>query len=159
MYAEADMYVQQASAIATVSAMACHMWGRIYATVAFAAIEQGDPEQAVRAVRAAAAAAARYGDCPTCSALLNPMAAEAFALLGDAESAGPYARSAGQVAQMFSSSAWRAMAESAEGSVAVAEGDERRALHHFDAARALYERAGQPYWARRTARLGSLAPA
>jgi predicted negative regulator of RcsB-dependent stress response len=87
------------------------------------------------------------------------MAAEAFALLGDAEGARPYATAAGQVAQMFNSSAWRAMAESAEGSVAVAEGDERGALHHFDAARDLYERAGQPYWAQRTARLGSLAPA
>jgi hypothetical protein len=60
---------------------------------------------------------------------------------------------------MFNSSAWRAMAESAAGSVALAEGDERGALGHFDAARDLYQRAGQPYWAQRMARLGSLAPA
>jgi hypothetical protein len=136
--------------------MASHMWGRIYATAAFAAVEQADAEGAVRAVHAAAAAAARYGDCPTCSALLNPMAAEAFARLADPESARSYAKSAGQVAQMFTSSAWRAMAESAEGSVALVEGDERLAQQHFDIAHDLYERAGQPYWAQRS---GLLAPA
>jgi len=90
-YGEAEVYLRQASAIATVSAMASHLWGRIHATYAFAAIEQGDAERAVRSVRAAAAAAARYGECPTCGALLNPMAAEAYALLGDPESARTYA--------------------------------------------------------------------
>ena len=32
-------------------------------------------------MRATESAAARYGDCPTCSALLNPVGAQAFALL------------------------------------------------------------------------------
>ena len=155
-YDEAEACLRQAAGIATVSRMASHMWGRIYAT---AAVEQADAEGAVRAVRAAAAAAGRYGDCPTCSALLNPMAAEGFARLADPQSARTYATSAGQVAQMFNSSAWRAMAESAEGSVALVEGDERRALRHFDAAHDLYERAGQPYWAQRSGLLGSLTPA
>jgi hypothetical protein len=139
--------------------MANHVWGRIYATKAFAAVEQGDPEQAVGCVRAAAAAAARYGDCPTCSALLNPVAAEAFALLDDAESAGAYAESAAGVAAMFASAAWRAMAESAAGSVALAEGRAADARGHFGAARELYAAAGQPYWARRRTALESLAPA
>src|SRR5262249_36743620 len=76
-------YLREASAIATVSTMALHMWGRIYATAALSALEQHDPDGAVLAVQAAAAAAARYGDCPTCSALLNPVAAEAYALLDD----------------------------------------------------------------------------
>jgi DNA-binding SARP family transcriptional activator len=155
-YDEAEACLRQASGIATVSPMANHMWGRIYATAAFAAIEQGDVERATRSIQAAAAAAARYGDCPTCSALLNPMAAEAFALLADPESARTYARSATQVAEMFNSSAWRAMAESAVGSLAVAERDERPALQHFDAARNLYERAGQPYWAQRSLLLSSV---
>ena len=56
---------------------------------------------------------------------------------------------------MFTSSAWRAMAESAAGSVAVAEGDERAAFRHFDAAHDLYERAGQSYWAHRSQQLAS----
>ena len=77
-YDEADACLRQASGIATVSAMASHLWGRIHASQAFAAVEQDQSDQAVRAVRAAAATAARYGDCPTCSALLNPLAAEAF---------------------------------------------------------------------------------
>ncbi len=154
-YGEADRYLRHASSISTISPMANHMWGRIYATSAFAAVEQGDAERAVHAVQAAAAAAARYGDCPTCSALLNPMAAEAFALLADPEGGRPYAESAARVAAMFNSSAWRAMAESAAGSLAEAEADKQRALRHFDTARSLYEQAGQPFWARRALRLAS----
>jgi ATP/maltotriose-dependent transcriptional regulator MalT len=85
-------------------------------------------------VRAAAAAAARYGDCPSCGALLNPMAAEAFAALGDRNEARAYAESAAAVARVFDSSAWRAMAESAAGSAANAEGEPARARAHFAAA-------------------------
>jgi len=66
-FAEVDTYLRRASGIATVSAMASHMWGRIHATAALAAVELGDPAAAVHSVQAAAAASARYGDCPTCS--------------------------------------------------------------------------------------------
>jgi DNA-binding SARP family transcriptional activator len=145
----AELPLRHASAVATVSAMASHLWGRIHATAAFAALEQGDPEAGARSVRAAAAAAARYGDCPSCSALLNPMAAEAFAALGDRESTRAYADSAARVAGVFDSSAWRAMAESAAASLATVEGDAARARAGFADAAALYERARQPYWAQR----------
>jgi ATP/maltotriose-dependent transcriptional regulator MalT len=128
------------------------MWGRIYATRAFAALEAGDPQRAVDAVRAAAAAAQRYGDCPSCSALLNPVAAEAFAMLGDAASAGTYAGRADQVGHMFASSAWQAMAVSAAGSAAAAAGDPETAHSRFDDAAVLYTKAGQPYWANWVAR-------
>jgi tetratricopeptide (TPR) repeat protein len=157
-YDEAEDCLRQASGIATVSSMASHLWGRIYATAAFAAVEMGDPERAVRSVQAAAAAAARYGDCPTCSALLNPMAAEAFALLADSDSSRAYANTAARTAEMFNNSAWRAMAESAAGSVAVADGDNIAALRHFDAAHDLFERAGQSYWAHRSLQLASVSP-
>ena len=79
---EADGHLQRASAIATVSPMARHLWGRIYATAALAALERKDPAAAAQSVRSAAAAASRVGDCPSCGALLNPVAAEAFAALG-----------------------------------------------------------------------------
>jgi DNA-binding SARP family transcriptional activator len=147
---DADEPLRRAAAIATVSPMARHMWGRIYATAAFAQIERGDPEAAARSVRAAAAAAARYGDCPSCSALLNPVAAEAYTLLGDGGSGRSYADAAGGVASMFASSAWAAMAEAAAASVAASEGDETRARAGFQAAAALYGRAGQPYWQQRS---------
>ncbi len=148
--AEATEPLRRASAIATVSPMARHMWGRIYATAAFGQIEQGDPEAAARSVRAAGAAAARYGECPTCSALLNPVAAEALTMLDDRDSARSYADAAAGVAGMFDSSAWRAMAESAAASVAAAEGDSVGARERFEAAAGLYERAGQPYWLQRS---------
>ena len=158
-YQDAEAYLRRASADATVSAMASHLWGRIHATQTFAAVEQGDPQGAIRSVRAAAAAAARYGDCPTCSALLNPVAAEAFALLADPDNARTYAESAARVAELINSSAWRAMDESAAGSLAVADRDEQAARAHFEAARELYARAGQPYWAQRSMRLASMMPA
>lgn len=150
---EADDLLRRASAIATVSPMARHMWGRIYATAAFAQVEQGEPEAAARSVRAAGAAAARYGDCPSCSALLNPIATETFTKLNDRENVRPYAEAAAAVASMFDSSAWRAMAESSDASVAMLEGETDRALAGFEAAASLYRRAGQPYWEQRSRRL------
>jgi hypothetical protein len=110
----------------------------------------------VQCVRAAAATAVRYGDCPTCSALLNPIAAEAFALVGDAEGARSYADSAAQVASMFESSAWRAMAQSAAGGLALAVGNVDAAAEHLGAARGLYDRAHHPFWAERSLRLGGV---
>jgi DNA-binding SARP family transcriptional activator len=150
--ADADQFLRRASAIATVSPMASHLWGRIYATVALAALERGDAGAAIASARAAAAAFARYGVCPSCSALLNPVAAEAFAEIGDAATAGSYAASAERVADSFDSSAWRAMAESAAGSVAAAEGDAAEARERFEAAARLYARARQPYWESRSRR-------
>jgi DNA-binding SARP family transcriptional activator len=158
-YDDAEDYLRTASGIATVSVMASHLWGRIYAVRALSAVDQGDPERAVRAVQAAAAAAARYGDCPTCSALLNPIAAEAFALIGAPEQAGSYADAAGGVASMFNSSAWQAMAETAHGSAAAAVGDTTAASRHFLAASEGYGRAGQPYWADRSTRQAALLTA
>jgi hypothetical protein len=130
--------------------MAKHLWGRIHATAAFAALERGDPGAAASSVRAAAGAAARYGDCPSCSALLNPIAAEAFAAFGDRTGARAHAEAAAAVAGFFDSSAWRAMAESAAASAAAAAGEPARAREHFEAAAGLYARAGQPYWRQRT---------
>jgi DNA-binding SARP family transcriptional activator len=153
--AEADAPLRRASAIATVSPMARHMWGRIYATAAFAQLERGEPEAAARSLRAASAAAARYGDCPTCSALLNPVAAQTSSALDDVGAAAAYAESAASVAGMFDSSAWRAMAESASASVAAAEGDGALARERFATAAGMYERAGQPYWRERSLALAA----
>ena len=147
---DADGMLRRASAIATVSPMAKHLWGRIHATAALAAMERGDPQAAARCVRAAAAAAARYGDCPSCSALLNPVAAEAFAALGDRDGARAYAEAAKQVAGSFESAAWRAMAATAASCLAAAEGEPSRAREGFEHAAALYERAHQPFWAQRS---------
>lgn len=149
---EVSEYLRRASGIATVSPMASHLWGRIYATAAFTAMEQEDPASAVHSVQAAAAASARYGDCPTCSALLNPVAASAFAALGDSDNARYHRDAAGGVAGYFFSSAWQAMAESAEASVSTLEGNRAGARDHFRNAGELYGKAGQPFWAERSAR-------
>ena len=151
-YVEAESALRRAAAIATVSPMAAHVWGRIYATRAFAALERGDRDRAVAAVRAASAAAVRYGECGSCSALLNPIAAEAFAVVGDHESAQAYAGSATQVAGMFASSAWSAMSQAAAAWAAYADGDMDTARERLTAAAVLYRQAGQPYWADRAER-------
>jgi DNA-binding SARP family transcriptional activator len=150
-----DGFLSKAAGIATVSPMASHMWGRIYATRAFAELEQGEAAGAVEAVQAAAGAAARYGDCPTCSALLNPVAAETYARLGDRDNARYYSDAAGRVADYFSSSAWRAMAETAAASLSRLEGDRSGSRGHLDLAGDLYRRAGQPFWAERSSRIAA----
>jgi DNA-binding SARP family transcriptional activator len=151
-YDESEAAFLRAVAIATVSPMASHMWGRIHATRAFSALEQGDPERAASAVRAASAAAVRYGSCATCGALLNPVAAEAYAALGDAGSARAYATSAEDVGAIFASAAWSAMADSAAAWAAYAAGDLETATTRRASAAALYRQAGQPYWAAREER-------
>ena len=103
--------------------MALHAWARLHATAALAAMERGEPELVIRSVRAAQSAAARYGDCPTCGALVNPVGAQAFALLGDRDGAQALAAVAAELAASFDSSAWSAMAESAAASAAFADGD------------------------------------
>ncbi|GAA3231576.1 BTAD domain-containing putative transcriptional regulator [Dactylosporangium siamense] len=141
--------LRRASAIATVSPTARHVWQRIHATAAFARLERGEPDLAAQSIRAAAAAAARYGGCPTCGALLHPIAAETYAALGDSEPARAHAAAAARIADRFGGSAWRAMASSAAASAALVEGDPRAAAGAFGAAAAAYERVGHTYWARR----------
>ncbi|WP_211880998.1 AfsR/SARP family transcriptional regulator [Pseudarthrobacter albicanus] len=144
--------VTRGMAVAMVSGMARHLWGRLYATSAFIALERGAPAEAIAAVAGAEAAAARYGDCPTCSALLHPVAAEAYAAVGDAAGARRHAVVAEATAASFQSSAWSAMAESAKGDLALAEGDVPAAARHLAAAAGLFDRASQTLWAERSRR-------
>ncbi|MFE5909578.1 BTAD domain-containing putative transcriptional regulator [Streptomyces wedmorensis] len=137
-------------AIAAAGTLSRHAWGRLYATAAFDALERHAPDEAVRAVRAAGAAMTRDGGCPSCSALLNPMAAQAFVALGDVTAARAAASAAGQVAELFQSAAWSAMAADAQGSLALAGGDPAGARSRFLAAAGLYESARQPFWAARS---------
>ncbi|GAA0659193.1 hypothetical protein GCM10010193_07490 [Kitasatospora atroaurantiaca] len=143
-------HLRQGMAAAAISPLARHAFGRLYATAAFDAVERGEPAEAVRAARAASAAAARYGECPSCAALLYPVAAEAFAALGDRPGAAEHARAAERVAGLFQSSAWSAMAESAAGALAGAQGDLAGARRRHLAAAQLYGRARQPFWAARS---------
>jgi tetratricopeptide (TPR) repeat protein len=139
-------------AIATVSGMARHLWGRLYATSAFIALEQGDPAAAITAVSSAEAAAARYGDCPTCSAQLHPMAAEAYAAYGDAPAALRHAQVATATAGSFPSSAWSGMAEYANGAAVAATGALDSASGHFEVAATLFDKASHLQWAERSRR-------
>jgi len=123
-------------------------------------MERGEPELVIRSVRATQSAAARYGDCPACGALLNPVGAQAFALVGDGEGAHALAEVASQLAASFASSAWSAMAESAAASAAIADGDLTAARHRFGSAIALYEKAGHTFWAERaSAQLSAMSAA
>ncbi|WP_205630576.1 BTAD domain-containing putative transcriptional regulator [Pseudarthrobacter sulfonivorans] len=155
----AAAYLRHGMAIAVVSPLARHAWGRLYATAALDALERRDPAEAVRVVRSAAATAARYGECPTCTALLYPMAAEAFAALGDRAGATVFAQAAERVGQSFQSSAWTAMAESARGSLALTDADAGGARERFLSAARLYERAHQPFWSARCRLQAALAGA
>ena len=146
----AQAAVTKGMAIATVSGMGRHLWGRLYATAAFSAPPPGDPAAAPTAVSSAEAAAARYGDCPTCSAQLHPMAAEAFAACGDGPAALRHAQAATSTAASFPSSAWSGMAEYANGDAVAATGDPNRALEHFEAAASLFGKVSHVLWAERS---------
>ena len=151
-YGDVATYLKRAAAIATVSPMSRHAWGRLHATAALAALEQGELDGALRSVRAAQSSATRYGDCPSCSALLNPVGADALAEAGDRVGARRFAEAARQAAASLDSSALSAMAETAAGSAALAEGDRPEAQTRFAAAVTLYRTAEQPYWVERTLR-------
>ncbi|MBT2446968.1 hypothetical protein J7F03_07765 [Streptomyces sp. ISL-43] len=142
--------LRRGMAAAAISPLAQHAFGRLYATAAFDAVERGEPAEAIRAARSASAAAARYGECPSCTALLYPVAAEAFAALGDEAGAAEHARAAERVAGLFQSSAWSAMAETASGALAEVRGEASEARRQHLAAAQLYGRARQPYWAARS---------
>ncbi|MEV5974694.1 BTAD domain-containing putative transcriptional regulator [Streptomyces sp. NPDC051921] len=142
--------LRRGMALASVGTLARHAWGRLYATAAFDALERGAPDEALRAVRAEAAASERDGRCPSCAALLNPVAAEAYAELGDRAGAAARARQAAEVAELFASAAWSAMAETARAATEAAGGAVDAARSHHLAAAGLYERARQPYWAARS---------
>ncbi len=151
--------LRKASAIATVSPMARHLWARVHATAAFAWLQRGEPERALQSVRAAAAAAARYGDCPTCGALLHPMAAEAYGAFGDAARAQAHAQAAEAIAVRFGGSAWRAMSASASAGFALAEGDRATARHHYAKAAHEYTKVGHVFWAERSRQQHDALPA
>jgi DNA-binding SARP family transcriptional activator len=148
-------HLDRAAAIATVSPMASHLWSRIHATAAFDALEMGEPERARRSVAAAARAAARYGECPSCAALLHPVAAETFGLVGDEDAARHHAERAAAVAETWASSAWRAMAHWAEAGVARSRADGVAVRRSLLAAAEGFEAAGQPFWAARSAGLAA----
>ncbi|GAA1548847.1 hypothetical protein GCM10009827_081550 [Dactylosporangium maewongense] len=149
-HAEATVFLKRATTIATVTPMARHAWARLHATAAFAAVERGEPEAAVRSVRSARSAAARYGECPTCSALLNPVGAQAHVQAGAPEGAAELAAAAARFAGAFASSGWAAMADLAASYAAVAAGDPALARDRRQAAVAGFTRADHPFWVDRT---------
>jgi tetratricopeptide (TPR) repeat protein len=145
--AAADEGVRRGLGLAVEASMASHLMRRLYATATLNALEQGDIPSALGYLEAAEEAAEAYGDCPTCSALLHPVAAEAYALAGDPEHAEDHAQRAEQVAGYWESGAWKAMAEVARGAAIQARGQPASA--RFLAAADTFERLDQPFEAAR----------
>ena len=155
---EVGSALRRASVIATVSPMARHFWGRIHATAAFAWLQQGEPARAAQSIQAASVSVTRYGDCRACGALLHPVAAETYAVLGSPDEALAHASAARATADAFGGSAWSAMAESAAGSAALAAGDASGAGAHFLAAAGHYDAIEHHFWAGRSRRQALLVP-
>src|SRR6185437_8405448 len=148
--AAAEEHLDRGLAIAALSPMARHLWGRLYATAALNALERGAPDEAIRAVRMAEEAAARHGDCASCGALLRPVAAEAYAALRSPAEVESQLRAAEQIASLSQSAYWEAMVEATRGFLARARQEPREAWPRFLAAATLYQRVGQPFWAARS---------
>jgi len=122
-----------------------HLLSRLYATMALNALEMDDPQAACTAIEAAASATARFGSCPPCEALLHPVAAEAYAAVGDLERARNYAAAAAETGS-WGSDAWRAMAAVAQAAVAQGKGE---AAQHLIEAAETFVRIDQPFQAAR----------
>lgn len=142
-----DECVRRGVELAAEASMASHLMRRLYATAVLNALEQGNATLAMGFLEAAAEATERYGDCPTCSALLHPVAAETYALVGDSERAEDHAQRAEQVAGYWESGAWRAMAEAATGAAIRARG--QPASHRLLAAATGFDDVDQPFEAAR----------
>src|SRR5919202_6290208 len=127
----AEEHLAQGFELARQSLLAAHLMGRLYATAALEALDQGDAARAAATVEDAALAAERYGTCAACSALLYPVGAEAYAQLAQVETARQYARAAVEVADRWQSQSWHAMAEYALGATARSEGDLDGARRQF----------------------------
>ena len=138
------------------SLLAAHLFGRLYATDALAALERGEADRAAATVEEALEADRRFGSCASCSALLYPVAAEAYARLGLVEAARHYAQVAADLAERWQSQSWRAMADHALGSAAWAAGDLPEAQRRLLAAAATFERIGQRFDAARCLREAGL---
>jgi tetratricopeptide (TPR) repeat protein len=145
--ATADECVRRGLELGAKASMASHLMRRLYATAVLNALEQGDASSALGFLQEAAEAAESYGDCPTCSALLHPVAAETYARVGDPERAEDHAQQAEQVAGHWESGAWKAMAEAARGAAARAHG--QPASQRFLAAAATFDHLDQPFEAAR----------
>lgn len=142
-YARADELLDQALEVAVRAPIfASHMQVRIHATRAAHALDQGDALAAARAVEATVNVCTQFGECPGCSALVHPVAAETHAILGNLEEAEARATAAREIAEQWQSGAWRALAELAQG-VAARPGED--AAQHLIAAADLFEEIAQPY--------------
>lgn len=148
-HATAQEHCHRSLQLARESSMADHLIVRIYATLALNALEQGDPQAAAKAVEDSEEAAKQYGVCQTCSALMYPVAAEAYSALGNLEQAEQHARASGEVAANWESGAWLAMAELARGAVDRMSEDSHEALSCFAAAAEGFQRINQPFEAAR----------
>jgi len=137
----AGRHLERGLALAVEGPLPEHLLSRLYATMALNALEMDDPEAACEALEAAARAAAQYGACPPCEALLHPVAAEAYAAVGDLDRAQSHAAAAEQ-AGTWGSDAWLAMAAVARAAVAPSRGEAAQQL--ADAA-ATFARIGQPF--------------
>jgi tetratricopeptide (TPR) repeat protein len=141
----AEEHLAQGFELAKQSLLAAHLMGRLYATAALEALDQGDAARAAATVEEASKAAERYGTCAACSALLYPVGAAAYAQLAQVETARQYAQAAAEVAERWQSQSWQAMANYARGAAARSEGELEEARRQFLAAAATFEQIGQVF--------------
>jgi len=153
-HAAARAHLDRALDLAIDGPLAVHLMSRIYATATLDALERDDPASARQAIEAAADARARYGACPPCDALLHPVAAEAYAALGDVRRAKEHAEAAEET-RSWGSDAWNAMADVA--GACASGGEDGEAAELFATAAERFERIGQPYQAARCTLQAGLA--
>jgi tetratricopeptide (TPR) repeat protein len=142
---EALQLLERGIAIAERANMRTHCLVRLYASLGRNRLEAGDYAAARKAVDVGLTVEAAAGRCVTCSVLLYPATAVAYAGTGEIERAREFARVARELAHEYGSNVFLGLAYQATGMVEMLGGDHARSFDAFREARTYFQAIPQAY--------------
>lgn len=147
---EARQLLERGLEVAEGASMRGHCLVRLYAALGRNRLEAGDYAGARIAVDAGLRVESEAGRCVTCSVLLYPAAAVAYAGTGELGRATELAETAVALAREYGSAYFLGLAEQATGMVAMLVGEQGSTLAAFERARTHFQTIPQPYEIART---------
>jgi hypothetical protein len=125
--------------------MRAHCLTRLYAAVARNRLAAGEVVVAGNVLALGLAMSERHGHCPTCDALLMPVAISVRLAEGDFAAAESFCQRLDEAAEQYASRLWLAMARQSSGELATARGRLDTALAYYAEAQAGFASAGNEY--------------
>jgi predicted negative regulator of RcsB-dependent stress response len=124
-----------------------HLQGRLQAAIAHNRLLAGEVEAADEALALGLALTESHGNCPLCESLLLPVAVSIRIAQGDLTAAEQYCQKLDEATARYESDVWVALAAQARGELAVAQGDIKAAIRHYQAAQSGFYAANNAYLA------------